>query len=272
MSENMTNKNVEEAKKEEYVPYSIDVTPLPFQKHMEGRITSTLDLKNLVGQLFTACFNDYVGCNIYVMDGSIVLPGDIVRFMTPGSLYVDIYFEKNASKARSGILDNLETPKESNSGLNRLRNVCNNNTRMWYLTKETKEALLEFLPGSNMRGYNPCWDIRSVEEAVSNSNIYAQPTVCLKVIGLDLNAIVAKIYGTKEDPDDPKSKVIYDYQCMPIARSNKGMVYGYRPDARTEFVVQILRNNLSIIGATQDALGVNAVIPTTNGFTRYVAN
>lgn len=269
MSENVTNKNVEEAK-EEYVPYSIDVTPLPFESHTEGRITNTLDLKRLVNEMFGTSFNDYSGCNIYILDGAVNLPVDIMRFMSIGNLYVDLYFEKNNSKVRGGILDNLEAPSESNSNLERMRHVCQNNNRMWNLTKETKEALMEFLPGSNIKGFNPRWDLRAVEETVQNNAYSTQPTVCLHVIGLDLNSIIAKIYGTKENPDDDDSKVIYDYQCMPIARSNKGITYGYQQIGRPEFVVQILRNNLSIIGAMQDALGISNPIPNSSNFTPYV--
>lgn len=273
MSENVTNTNVEEVKKEEEnTPYTIDVAPMPFDVQTEGRITSTVDLKSLIGQMFSASFNDYVGCKIYVFDGSVMLPAEISRFMTPGSLYVDLYFEKNNNKTRNGILDNLEAPQEkSGSNLERMARVCEDrHARMWYLTKETKEALMEFLPGSYVKGFNPRWDLRAVEE--TNGNAYnVQQTVCTHVIGLDLNAVVAKIYGTREDPNDPKSKVIYDYQCVPLARSNKGATSYMMQPTQTEFVIQILRNSLSIIGATQDALGYYMASNTTSGFTRYRA-
>ena len=283
MSENVTNVNVNETqkseKKEEAVkPAKIIIAPQEFKTHTEGQITTTSDLTKLINELFGAAFNDFVGCKIYVWNGSVPIPQGLTMFMGMGNFYVDLYFEKNNSNVKTGIMDNLIPANSSDNSSNfaRLNRVCGGGvSRAWALNKDTKDALVEFVPGyvEGMKNFNPNWDLRIVEESVPMNSFSGVSKITVRVMGFDLNAIVGKIYGTHEDYTNDDSRVKYDYQCLPIMRSNKGFAYGYNvmnPNMayNIEFVVQILRNDRSIISAMQDAIGM---IPVASGdnFVRY---
>ena len=277
MSENMTNVNVTEATKEaeENKSKFIEIEPMEFKSHTEGQITTTADLTNLVNELFGSAFNDYIGCRIYVWNGSLpVIPQILTASMCIGNFYVDLMFEQNNNGVKTGIISNLESATSNEaSAIERLSRVCGGGSnRIWNLNQETKDALVEFLPGYvyGNKNYKPLWDYRIVEDPVLVNGYSPTQKVTLRVIGLELDSIIGAIYGTREDYKDRESKIKYDYHCIPIMRSNRGIVYGYSVNLNlnVEYVVQILRNDRSIIAAMQEAIGINPVT-INNGFTRY---
>jgi len=255
------------------------VTPQKFNKHTEGLITSTSSIAELIGQLFGSVFNDYSGCNVYLYNGSYpIIPNNLKFSMLPGNLYVDLFFEKNNSQA--GGIDNVELINENSKSelMPRLTRVCGGGSvRTYNLNKETKDCLLEFVPGYNPDNnkFNPCWNERIFEQNV-NVNVYNNITKSvLKVIALDVDAIIGKIYGTRQDDEGPLK---YDYHCIPIARSAKGMVMYYNNLNATaaptmvdnaEYAIQILRNDRSIVNAMMEAIGLPQQAVGPMNYTRY---
>lgn len=261
MSETMTNANVETKKENEPINIGVE-TPLEFKTHTEGHITTTRNLTDIINQLFASVLNDYVGCRIYVHDGSTSLRNELTFGMYLGNLYVDLYFEKNQNKA--GGIDNLElVSKEASSSIERLSRVCGGgSSRVYNLNKDTKDALQEFIPGyvKGMKNFNPMWNSRIVEEAIPVNTFSGQYKSILRVMALDVDTIVGKIYGTKVHPDDNDEPVKYDYHCLPIMRSMNRSAIDYMNQnsnmINKEFVIQILRNDRSIISAMQEAIGL----------------
>lgn len=263
MSETMTNATVETKKENEPINIGVE-TPLEFKTHTEGHITTTRNLTDIVNQLFASVLNDYVGCRIYVYNGSnSALPRELTFNMCIGNLYVDLYFEKNQSKA--GGIDNLELiNKEGSSSIERLTRVCGGgSSRVYNLNKDTKDALVEFIPAyvKGMKNFNPMWNFRIVEEAIPVNTFSGQYKSILRVMALDVDTIVGKIYGTKIHPDDKDEPVKYDYHCLPIMRSMNRAAIDYMNQNQNaainnEFVIQILRNDRSIISAMQEAIGL----------------
>lgn len=272
MSETMTNANVETKKENEPINIGVE-TPLEFKTHTEGQITTTRNLTDIINQLFASVLNDYAGCRIYAYDGGNnaipnslpnALPKELTNNMFIGNLYVDLYFEKNHNNA--GGIDNLELiNKEGSSSVERLSRVCGGGpSRVYNLNKDTKEALQEFIPGyvKGMKNFNPMWYYRIVEEAIPVNTFSGQYKSILRVMALDVDTIVGKIYGTKIHPDDKDEPVKYDYHCLTIMRSMNRATINYMNSQNqnavinNEFVIQILRNDRSIISAMQEAIGL----------------
>ena len=286
------NKRVEQNK-----PAELASEPQPFPVHTQGYITNTLDLTKLVSSLFCV-FKDYEGCNIYSYIGQedSSMDRNLRNTICNGSFYVDIFFRKNTNTSAVG-LDNLVLAKDSSNGsvISRLRAMSGGTMQSVYtLNEDTKHILTKFLsgyvPNSN---FNPMWSLRTFEfqdmqsasayTLISNGNNY--PTV-LKVRYLSLDAILSEIYGRyeskeEEEADKNKTRPRYDYHAIPLTTSVAGispMMYGamnnMTPEERAnsqQYVIQVLRNDRSIIEATQKAIGYTP-ITQVNGYVPFIRN
>lgn len=260
--------------------------PLDFVVHTEGQITTTVNITRMINNTLSVLFNDYVGCHVYVYTGGFMNTLDqwLTSNMHVGYLYTDLFFEKNNSSG--GGIDNIDfVNRSANNDLQRLRRATNTFTsRLYELTEDTKEALTELMPGYVEKMKNPdrvcMWDRRVVETTTPMAPYNNQPKVTLEVRALDVDAIIGKLFGTKVIDQElakkdkikatKEAKVKYDYHCMPLTRALSGYnAYNYAYQnanlyTQPDYVVQILRNNRSIIAATQEAMGINNY--NTQGF------
>lgn len=268
---NKIQQQVDEKAKENE-PYRLEVEPCEFPTQTEGYITTTAELTNLVGELFSV-FRDYAGSKIYPYAGQPMHP-DIQRIMAPGVLYVDLFFEMNKNGTGMESLELISSLDSSASGLDRVRSVLGNlgNEAVYTVNKKTRDVISQFLPGYNpeSKNFNPMWGSRIVEEA-NYASVYGSPQrrTTVRIIGLCLDEILAYVYG-KYDPDEDRKVQKYDYHAIILAtsmnRQNGYANYG-DPNFRLEsdYVVQVLRNDRAIIGAMQKAIGYNNI-----GTTSYV--
>lgn len=261
-------------------PATLEMEPLELPVHTQGYITNTIKLAKLVSELF-AIFKDYDGCRIYSYMGPNApekLEPNATKFMSLGNLYVDLFFSKNSNSAALGI-DNLELAGAANSSasmLERVRNVCGTAMHRTYnVTKDTTDILKNYLPGFGLPNFDPAWNSRIVE--INNQQPYSS-SVIVKIAGLSLDAIMGTIYGlytSEEEKANDKNgrNPHYDYHCVVLANSMAGMnpmMYN-RPMNEQHYVIQVLRNDRSIIDATREAIGMTPMTQA-NGYIPFVRN
>lgn len=303
MSENVKSNDVltkaQEAVNEQVEknkPAELSVKPCEFPVHTQGYITNTLEVTKLVSSLFSV-FRDYAGCAVYSYIGQSAqtINPELLKTVIYGSFYVDLYFKKNDSSTAIG-LENLIPASGGDSGnvLNRIKAVCGTGMRNVYnLNADTKHILLKYLSGYQPVGnFNPMWDRRIVEvpdvQSIPTYNMVGgnpnNVPVILKVSMLSLDAIMGTIYGRytseeEEESDKTGRNPRYDYHCVPLTTSVAGvnpMTYSNMQNMSAEdransqqYVIQILRNDRSIIEATQKAIGYTP-ITQVNGYIPYI--
>ena len=262
--------NAVDEQQKNHEPLRLESQPIEFPTHTQGYITNTIEIARRISEALNV-FRDYAGCRPYCFMGQ-PFPTEIARTMILGNLYVDLYFEKDAGEPTG--FENLKLVGESDgaeaSPLDRVRSVCGgiNNATTYKVNKDTLEMLSEFLPTYNPQGNsgNPLWNVRIIEE-LSTAGTYLgnRNKISVRVIGLSVDNFMNLIYGTN-DPDDQKTDksgrpfIRYDYHCIPIANSMARInAYGNAQPTGAldqEYVVQVLRNDRSIISAMQKSIGI----------------
>ena len=289
MSESVANKIQDKVNEMEQnnKPARLEVDPLVFPKHTEGYITSTREITDRISEAF-GVFRDYVGCRVYAYMLGMPIPQQIAQYMIPGNFYCDIYFEM-ANNPNNGGFPNLELINSHDKNarpLDILRSVCggSSNTTTYRVNNETLDMISVFLPGYSPKGnsINPQWNLRIVEDSVLVNSYSPTQKVAVRVIGLDVDAIMGLIYGTQDEDaetDNEGNKPIrYDYHCIPLATSLQSRVNVVNNNLTTaeqmynqEYVIQVLRNDRSIISAMQRAIGV-APNSFSNSYVPYNRN
>jgi hypothetical protein len=250
-------------------PARLEIEPMKFPTHTQGHITNTREIASRISDAF-AIFRDFVGCKVYAYTGNQSLPQPVYADMRLGNFYADLYFELVKNNNGMPNLELINDPDRHNmSMLDRIRMVSNSgNASTYRVNKDTLDMISEFLPGYSPRGFNPHWESRIVEEyAYVNTYLQSNRKVNVRVMGLDVDAIMGLIYGIYDEADKDKDindrAVKYDYHCIPIATSMQNYVNYYTPTTpqdqmfNQEYVIQVLRNDRSIISAMQKAIGIN---------------
>lgn len=269
--ENKIQNAVDEQQKQNE-PARLEATPITFPTHTQGYITNTIEIATRISESLNV-FADYAGCRPYCFMGQPFNP-EIAKTMVLGNLYVDLYFEKGAGEPTG--MDNLCLVGESDEGvatpMDRLRSVCGGiqNATTYRVNKDTLDILSEFLPTYSPQGKsgNPMWNIRVIEELTTiGTYLNSRNKISVRIIGLSVDNFMNLIYGTN-DPDDQKIKdgkrfIRYDYHCIPIANSMARInAYGNTQPTGAldqEYVVQVLRNDRTIINAMQKAIGMTNI-------------
>ena len=235
-----------ETKKEQKTTINV-VEHSVFEGDMKTNIISSIEMADIVSSMFGPAFSDYYGCNIRVNDGHAT---PVVAISMPfGALYVDLYF-KDRGAATGGAMKNIElrgAPKTNGDGSKpslsdrffqvNSTNNCTNTGRVYNVTKETYEALEEFM----INGRNTRWAEHTQEIASSMSIIGSKEEVVVCISGLDLNKIITKIYGDVTDNGR------YEYVATPSTLiPNKGR----------EFIMQVCQLNKDIVSKIQHEMGI----------------
>ena len=276
------DENRDKAKKEA-APARLIAEPRVFEADTMAHITSTSDLTKIINETLLSVFRDYVGCRMWIYDGTTNICQDmtLASTMIPGNLYVDLYFDKQPDGV-GGKIPNLELVGNDNSDtMARLQRVTgfNGGHRVYNVTKTTKETLTEFLSGymTGVKNQNLFWPNRIREEATQTTFFNNQQKVVVRVVGISVDALMGLVYGSKTNVMDPEEPIRYDYHCLPVCGSMKNrMTYynGFQPGPNgqavpiynNEYVIQILRNDRSIIAHMQEAIGYNTYPVSTSQY------
>lgn len=215
--------------------------PKKFEGDMKTNIISSIEMADIISSLFSSVFNDYYGCNVRVNDGHA---SPVVTNSLPyGAIYVDLYFKDQP--AQENLLKNIEPyakdaegkPKDPNSlGARFTRmNGSISTGRVYSVSKETYEALAEFMPTGPFR-----WN-EHTQEISTPMGVYSKEEVVVCISGLDLNKIITKIYGDRTD------ETTYEYIATPST---------IIPSRTSEFIMQVTQLDIAIVRELQQVLGV----------------
>ena len=226
---------------------SLKVEPIAFDGQAKCLYTSTIELADKIGAMLAPAFKDYSGCKISINNG--LGPNVILNTIAPGALYVDLYFKEGAGNTNQGIQNLVRRVDIKSSELSsRLEHVLGGMaSRVYEVSKSTKDILEEFVPLNR----NPRWNERILEHSVQTSYMTRQNDIVVRIIGLSLDLIVAKIYG-KSVVDEDGNKDEYDYSIVPIRQ-----VF----NTRDEYVLQITQLNKQIVQDLSKSLGMNFQTP-----------
>ncbi len=193
--------NTNETKK----PLQLEITqPEAFDELAATSLTTTQRLAKRINKLFSSAFLDYHGSVVYCTAGNgNVAPNQ--QFM------VELHFKPVAVGSVSAGEDRVRAFKpieETNAGddiVAGLKNIYGSmrTSQRFQLTEDAAQILSEFmLPGVN-NGLNiDPWKPSSydrVKGEYQDNVMYGQSPVMVKITGLDLIALIRKIYGYKNN-------------------------------------------------------------------------
>lgn len=264
--------NAVDEQQKENEPMKLESIPIEFPTHTQGYITNTLEIAHRISESLNV-FRDYAGCRPYCFMGQ-PFPREIAKTMILGNLYVDLYFEKDVGDM-TGFENLIAVGQDEGnmSNLDHIKSVCGgiHNVTTFKLNKDTLDMLSEFLPTYNPMGKSgdPMWNTRIIEElSTAGTYLNNRSKISVRVMGLSIDNFMNLIYGTN-DKDDPKVDkngkpfIRYDYHCIPIANSMVRInAYGNSQPTGAldqEYVVQVLRNDRSIITAMQKNIGLTNI-------------
>ena len=213
----------------------------PFGGNMKCNLMSSMEMAEIVSSLFGGVFRDYAGCKIRINDGR-GLPA-VVNTIAPGALYVDLYFKDQSADTSSDKIATLSIAGKKKEGEDKAslserytRVMGTIPGRMYVVSKETYECLEEFM----FNGPRTQWN-NHTQEITTQMNPYSKDEVLVTISGLDLNKIIAKIYGTKTEEGR------YEYMAAPST---------VIPNKTEEFIMTVTQLDLETVTDLQNTLGI----------------
>lgn len=218
-----------------------------FEGDMKTNLVSSIEMAETINSLFGPAFTDYHGCVVRINNGDNPI---VTQSMPYGTIYVDLYFkEKNFSNkgiknlTRRGQINKGDHTDVKNGSVSAAAyfavNATNNGTNsghVYEVTKETYEALEEFMLSSNVRWMEHTQEISSGMGIIGSKE---ESVVCIS--GLSLDKILSKIYGTKTADGE------YEYVSTPST-----MI----PGRNKEFIMQVCQLDLAAVRKLQRELGI----------------
>lgn len=228
---------------------------LEFVGDLKTQLISTVDMAELIGEMFSAVMPDYYGCRIRINDGRIDngYP-NITGTMEPGSLYVDLYLKDSKGNSdhknlkRNGVSTTEASAEKPSLSARYAEVVGAQSNHAFTVTPETYEILEEFMP---MRSRTH-WANHTAEIFTQINAPYGQNEVVVVISGLSLNDLITKMYGKKTE----------DGQFEYMATAATAIPY-----RSTEFIMQVVQLNSDAVRKLQRTLGVftpNTAIHTYN--------
>ena len=211
----------------------------PFGGNMKCNLMSSMEMAEIVSSLFGGVFRDYAGCKIRINDGR-GLPA-VVNTIPAGALYVDLYFkdqsaDKSDKIATLSVHGKKDDDKKTSLSERYTRVMGTIPGRMYDVSKETYECLEEFM----FNGPRTQW-LNHTQEITTQMNPYSKDEVLLTISGLDLNKVIAKIYGTKTEEGR------YEYMATPST---------VIPNKTEEFIMTVTQLDLETVTDLQNTLGI----------------
>ena len=228
---------------EEKIEIIIDDHP-EFEGNLKTMILSSSDMCEKVSALFASFFYDYAGCKVRVNDGRA---NPVVANSIPyGNIYVDLYF-KDMGKVPEGcnIIKNItpiggssDKKEEKDSLLARYMRVNGARTGRAYNVSDDTFKTLNNLMGLT---YNNSRWLERTQEMVTNYSVYSKEEIVVCISGLDLNTILSKIYGVKDEDGR------YEYSATPST---------VIPSSADEFIMHVAQLNTNIVSELRAKLGI----------------
>lgn len=241
MSNNTKNQNTQ-PQTETREPFRIEVEEHPdFPANTESFFTSSQRLCDRIANLFGAVFADLVGVKINVNAGQSF--GYVSKTVPQGGLYVDLYFADRGNDGGEKVKNLIPlagNPQVAGSTMAERynRSLSPSARRMYELSQETKEALDEFLIKPNGRNLN--WNEVTFEIPQQLSTISQREEAVVQVTGLNLTAIISKLYGAKLEDG------LFQYTAN----------WSQPNHFNTDFIVQVSRINVSTLNELSASVGV----------------
>ena len=188
----MSNANTEQEKNVERTPYTVSFDQRPKLKFVGKNVYITSnELCTTANEVFHATFADYEGC--------------CLEFGQGGEPTVTLFFNHGQYSSDQHVAVSRNTSnKASNELLGRIRQrdqLMKNGDR-YYITDDGKDIITKLLTNRAFNNNKPNWGGLVAEHSDKNMyNMYnAQAPVQLtKIMQIDLNRLVAFIYGRKDE-------------------------------------------------------------------------
>lgn len=232
-------------------------TPEKFESLASTTLETTQRLAKRINKLFSTAFVDYHGSVIHFIPGQGNAPWQ--QFM------VELHFKPVAVGSVPASEDRVrafkpitETAETGDKLVMELKNVFNsfNTSARFQLTSEAAQVLSEFMiPGTNIDPWNPkTYDQFKAE--YQDQVMYGQAPIMVRITGLNLIALIRKIYGTK----NAAGKRV-EYGVLPQGPVN--------PTGNNQMVQSTTNWRLQILqldeGKTFDIASEMGLIPAGNG-------
>lgn len=234
---NQRQPQVQNQKQDLYIEVS---EPEKFRGILKSDVTTTEKLGKKINKLFDTVFSDYQGCSI--------MPDNFT-----GMLQINLFFRENLNpdpdkyKAfnQAGTIVDRSTPLIQKINIINKRNT----NKKYEISEEAKQLLTEFY--SIRGGKAPDWRqvvLEECEPANMGTVIYN------KVIGMDLNKIVRKLFGGKEMHAGNKcDRIDYQVTCMkPLI--NPGMAN--MAPVNLNYQISIQQLNSSLVNELANEVGI----------------
>ena len=181
-------------------PLQLDITvPERFDELAATSLTTTQKLAKRINKLFSSAFVDYHGSVVYCMAGN----GNVAPYQ---QFTVELHFKPVAVGSLSAGEDRVRAfkPIEEAKGddiVSNLKNIYGSfrTSARFQMTEEASQILSEFmLPGTNIDPWKPS-SYEQFKGEYQDNVMYGQSPVMVKITGLDLIALIRKIYGYKNE-------------------------------------------------------------------------
>ena len=237
MSNSATTQVNETNKKEEKKPVRINVEQhLTFSPNTESMFINTIELEQIVDEVFGPVFRDYVGCKVSLNAGNLVNPN-----IPLNELYVTIYLAEREN-VKLPMVNVIPRNNKGNSKVESLMKMSGAGAgRMYEVTPETYEALDEFRFFPNNKVNANFWAAMTSEMAhtIGFTASYNQEIVAC-ITGLSLDAILNKAYGNRTEEG------IFQYQAKAVQ---------IVANASGEYLVQITKLDVNKLEDLRRQLG-----------------
>ena len=193
---------------------SIEVERQTMDSMLKTKLMPQTKFEEDVNSIFALPFPQYCGCTL------ITTPDRSKMTLT-------IYFEdRNDLVWKEGTIKAIKNIYEKDAPINssmdlieRTNLIYKNRSRIWKLTQEGKDALAPFISREFIKGdpadNNFNWDNKALCDEVTETNYvnggFNRITTRKLAINLDINQVLAKMYGT-HDEDGHK----YHYRMIPM--------------------------------------------------------
>lgn len=197
MSNNVNNTNAESNTKRQ--PMYIEITqPEKFEALAATTMETTQRLAKRINKLFSTAFADYHGSAVYCMSGN----GNVAQ-----QFMVELHFKPltvgslNPSDTRVRAFKPIEEGTAKSDVVANLKKIYGNlrTSARFELTSEASEILSEFMMnGTVIDPFNP-QTYNQYKAEYQDNTTFGQAPVMVKIMNLDLNKLIRKIYGNKNE-------------------------------------------------------------------------
>ena len=193
---------------------SIDVEQQSMDSMLKSKLMPQTKFEEDVNSIFALPFPQYCGCTL------VTTPDRKMTLTIYFEDRNDLVWKESTIKAIKSIYDK-DAP--INSGLDlieRTNHIYKNRQRVWELTQEGKDALAPFISREFIKGdpadNNFNWDNGRLSYEVTETNFinggFNRITTRKLAINLDINLVLAKMYGNRNDEGHK-----YHYMMIPLS-------------------------------------------------------